>query len=56
MNFIGVLTVMGTCLVFSVGGINTDDDEDDAGETEECKSDADRARRNVKSWQLFSYQ
>lgn len=42
--------------VFSVEGINKDDDEDDAAETEECKSDADPAGLNVKSWQLFSYQ
>ena len=40
--------------VFSVEGINKDDDEDDAAETEECKSDA--AWLNVKSWQPFSYQ
>ena len=54
MNFIAVLIVMRD--VFSVEGINKDDDEDDAAETEECKSDADRAGLNVKSWQLFSYQ
>ena len=41
MNFIAVLTEMRD--VFSVEGINKDDDEDDAAETEECKSDADRA-------------